>query len=139
MKSYNEICQPHVSNHAHFIPIYPPIHLSLSLSNSHVCISLLSTTGNRREDEAEEIDEDLLLDISPMDVSPSDPTRHAVWELVRSSRFETLILLAILCNCVQLTLYDPKVRFLISLLTSRFCVSFFCVELAHPVLTVDKA
>ena len=36
--------------------------------------------------------------------------RFIVWENVRSPRFEAIVLIAILANCVQLALYDPEVK-----------------------------
>jgi len=71
---------------------------------------LNSSIGLRGRGKGEELGgEDENLEISPFDIAPEDPLRFGVWEIVRSPRFEMLVLIAILCNCVQLALYDPEV------------------------------
>jgi hypothetical protein len=73
-----------------------------------------------RNKNGEEEEEELV--ISPFDIAPEEPLRFALWEVVRSPRFEFLVLVAIICNCVQLALYDPEVTSTHSLICVSMCV-----------------
>jgi hypothetical protein len=62
--------------------------------------------GASKKDEFGVID-DIEPIVSPFAIAPEDELQFAVWEYVRSNRFEMLVLLMIFANCVQLALYDP--------------------------------
>ena len=62
--------------------------------------------GAAKKDEFGVID-DVQPIVSPFDIAPEDELQYAIWEYVRSKRFEALVLLMIFANCVQLALYDP--------------------------------